>query len=234
MKRTALKTATKGLVGAVALAGGSQAYGNVVSVAGPADIIPTSGTTAATFRDWDVNGDGANDLSFGFQQASVGGNFVGGVIGLDTQSLPVAYYGAYAIYANRLTLGTTVGPTNTFLDSYPYFTVLGSRFSGTFYGQFTSSTGAPVRGFMGFEFAAADGIHYGAIELQTSPYVDAANPGGLRFFGAQYETVPGQALTIAAAVPEPTSLAALAFGAAGAAGVAMRRRQRARQESARA
>ena len=225
MRKSTITKATTGLAGALALAGGTQAYGAVVSSAVPANIIPTTGATTATFRNWDVNGDGTDDFQFGFQQTSTTGNFIGGVLGLSGSNLPVAYNGTYATYANRLTIGATVGASSTFTDSYPYFTVLGSRFSGTFYGQFTSSTGAPVRGYLGFEFAAADGIHYGAIELQTSPFASATDPGGLLFFSAEYQSTPGVALTIAA-VPEPGSLATLALGGAGVVGMAAMRRRR--------
>ena len=236
MKKGIIKGTTTGLAGAVAIAGGTQAYGSVVTVTPPANITPTSGATAATSRAFDINGDGTVDLEFDFQQTSTAGNFVSGVYGEGGVGVaaPVAYAGSYVVYANRLTVGTSIGPTSAFAQEAPYTDVLASRFSGTFYGQFVTSTGAAVSGWTGFEFTATDGIHYGAVDLSTSRYVSASSPGGITFLAAEYESVAGTPLVITtpAAVPEPSSLAALAFGAAGAAGAVLRRRRTAAQTAA--
>ncbi len=229
--RTIISKATTGLAGAVAIASGSQAYGAVVSATLPANILPTSGAFTTSVP-WDVNGDGTQDFEFDFNQVSTNGNFVSGVYGLGGVGVnaTVGYAGAYVTYTNRLSAGATISASSSFAQEAPYVSVLGSRYGTKFYGQFINATGgAAIRGFVGFEFTAADGIHFGDIELSTSRYRSATNPGGITFYSASYQTTPGVPITI---VPEPTSLAALAFGAAGAAGVALRRRKAASQPTA--
>ncbi len=120
-------------------------------------------------------------------------------------------------------LPTTYIPT---AQESPYLVVLGSRYSTKFYGQFVNHTGgAAFTGWAGFEFTEADGLHYGAIELTTSRYRSATNPGGITFIAAEYNTTPGAAVTIPGAGPEPATLGALAFGGAGLAAAALRRRR---------
>ena len=226
MNRKTLKNATTGLAGAVALASGSQAYGAVVSATLPANFTPTSGTTTTpAVIPWDVNGDGTVDFDFQFYQASTAGNWVSGIYGLGGvgTAAPVAYKGSYVTYVNKLSLGTTIGSSSAFYQETGYVAVLASRFSGTFYGQFTNA-GTPQAGWVGFEFTALDGIHYGAINLITDRFRSATNKGGIQFLAAEYQTTPGAALTIQA-VPEPTTLAALAFGGAGVAAALRRRKQ---------
>lgn len=224
---------TTGLAGAIAIAGASQSYGSVVVVATPANFTPTSGVTASgSIATWDVNNDKTIDFGFGFSQASTTGNFFTGMYGIGGTGVAagVGTYGAYGFYLSRLAAGDTVGSTSAFGQNAGYYSVLASRFSGSFYGNFVSSTGVTQAGWVGFEFTAADGLHYGAIDLAVNRYQSAASPGGFQFLGAEYQTVSGQALTITA-VPEPTSLAALAFGAVGAAGVALRRRKKVAAET---
>lgn len=226
-KKTALMGTTTGLAGAIAIAGASQAYGSVAFVATPANYTPTGATTAATrVGTWDVNQDGNLDFAFGFSQASLTGNFFIGIYGNGGTGIAagVGTYEAYGFYLSRLAVGNAVGSASSFGQNTGYYSVLASRYAGNFYGNFVSATGATQAGWVGFEFTAADGIHYGALNLAVNRYQSAADPGGFRFLGAEYETVAGQALTITA-VPEPTSLAALAFGAVGAAGVVLRRRK---------
>ena len=211
MKKTSAVFKT-GLAGAAALAAGTEAYGAVVSVAPPANQNP-----------WDVNSDGRVDFTLFFSQASTAGNFVSGIYGYGGVGVAaaVAYNGPYVTYVNRLTTGATIGPASVFNQATGYVAAFASRFSGTFYGQFVSPN---TRGFVGFEFTAADGLHFGYLEVMTSPFVDAGNPGGQTFFQAFYETTPNTAITIAA-VPEPGSLALLAFGVATLGGVALHRRK---------
>ncbi|MBE7211099.1 MAG: PEP-CTERM sorting domain-containing protein [Gluconacetobacter diazotrophicus] len=237
MKASGIKNATAGLAGAVALAGGSQAYGAVVSVTPPANFIPTSGVSSQQIP-WDVDGNGTADFEFTFDQASTNGNWEAGFYGYGGVGIaaPVGYASASfatITYATRLSAGATISSTSAFAQTptgtkYFYPTVLGSRYGTKFYGQFTNHTGgAAIRGFIGFEFTAADGqLHYGDIEIATSRYRSATNPGGITFYSAAYNTTAGAPITISA-VPEPTSLAALAFGAAGAAGAAWRRKRKA-------
>lgn len=53
---------------------------------------------------------------------------------------------------------------------------------------------------IGVEFAAADGLHYGYLDISAGP-----GYGGFTFYGWAYESQPGVPI-VAGAVPEPSSL----------------------------
>ncbi len=231
-KHTATSLAIKGLAGAVALAGGTQAYGAVVSATLPSNITGT-GTTGEVLSTWDVNGDGADDFIFGAGAANIGGSkylaytgvtaYSGGVVGYTITGPNASYY-----YGTNLTKGTAIGGASTFVQG-SYLTNLSIKYGTTTVGQFGTNS------YLGFSFTATDGTHYGYIEL-TSTVASTAKPGtskgSLTFTKAAYDNVAGEAIAVGAlptAVPEPGSLAALAFGAAGVAGAAAYRRQRATQ-----
>ncbi len=86
----------------------------------------------------------------------------------------------------------------------------------------TGSTGEFIdhRGFVGLEFEAEDGTHYGWLDIEGV----ISNPV-IRIRGWAYETEPGKGI-VAGAIPEPSSVGLLAVGA----GVLwLRRRSRARR-----
>ena len=67
MKRTKIaKHASKGLVGALAIAGGTTAYGDIIVVATPADFTVAPGTASVSVN-WDVNGDSVVDFVFNYR-----------------------------------------------------------------------------------------------------------------------------------------------------------------------
>ena len=211
------------------IAGGSQAYGAVVSVAVPPNITSNSTAGSPITDFWDVNGDGVSDfqLTVGFNatyQAAYGG-VSGSYVAYNTfgtTNQVVGYAGSFGNYATRLLNGQAISASSAFIYGN-YLTILGSRFSGKNYGQFRT------RGFLGFEFMAADGLHYGYLNLVSAVAGStAANlSSSLTFYSAAYETMPNTAITIPSAVPEPSSLAALAFAGAGLAGAAAYRRKKA-------
>ena len=63
-----------------------------------------------------------------------------------------------------------------------------------------SSTDFRGRAPIGVEFAAADGLHYGYLDISAGP-----GYGGFTFYGWAYESQPGVPI-VAGAVPEPSSL----------------------------
>ncbi len=234
MHRELIKTATTGLAGAAAIATGSQAYGAVITVTPSNSILSTNALGTPVTEFFDVNGDGISDLQLTVNVNTTYAAAYGGVSGSSAAynafgaiNQVVGYAGAFGNYATRLAAGASVGPTSAFVYG-DHLTVLGSRFAGKNYGQFRT------RGFFGFEFIAADGEHFGYLNLlSTVAGRNAATLSlGLTFYSAAYESTPNTPITIPGAVPEPSSLAALAFGAAGLAGAVAYRRKKAVQAAA--
>ena len=229
MNQSTLKNATTGLVGAVALAGGSQAYGAVVTVTPPANITSTNALGTPITEFFDLNGDGTSDFQFTCgvnttykaAYAGISGSYVA-YNAFAFENKVVGYAGSFGNYASRLAAGTVVNASSAFVYGQ-YLTVLGSRFASKNYGQLRT------QGFIGVEFEAADGLHFGYIQLKATVAGATATTlsSSLTFYSAAYESTPNTPITIPGAVPEPFSLAALAFGGAGLAGAAAYRRKKA-------
>ena len=227
------QTVFKGLAGAAAMAGASQAYGTVIVDTTPANLVGRAPATtdAGTRVNIDVNGDGTRDLSILYRNL-IGTN--GGYLLLSylyagsgtagSGMFAGATLGTNASYAYNLPAGYSVGSASHMVQSAGYFGHIVTNYQGTDYGYGT--TGGIE--YIGFEFkptSTSTTFDYGYIELQTSLYTNAANPGGITFLKLAYDN-SGAAITTGA-VPEPSSLAALALGAAACGGVALKRRQRA-------
>lgn len=215
-KKSILKKTTSGLAGALAIASGTHAYASPVVVAPPPDSHNTPGG-ADVFTDWDVNGDGTIDFEFENRYPNSGSQ-VNWQLDMDpfaTGAGVVGYVGPFVNYANALSVGTSIGSGSTFQTSSQV--VLGSNYAGTLYGGFAVQVPPGTNAYAGFEFQAADGLHYGWLYLNV-------NAGVIDFTGAAYESVPGMAIT-AGAVPEPGTMAMLALGAVGVLGAAIKRRR---------
>lgn len=227
MKTSVLNKATTGLAGALALAGGSQAYGSIVFSSTPPDIVPTSGTFGPYGFSLDVDHNGTRDIGIFFYQASTSGYWLTGANGFGGVGVaaPVGYASSAGYdYASRLSVGYTVSASSTFHQDGNYVNAMVGRYTaGGYFGPF-GSTGKPFTGWVGFEFTEPDGLHFGALNVTVAPYSSADDPGGIHWGTLEYESVAGAPLVITNAVPEPGTLAALAFGGAGLA-VALRRRR---------
>ena len=233
-QKKALKKMSGGLVGALAIAGGTSAYGVPTPVAPPPDL--TAVAPATTTVNWDVNSDGIIDFVFQerFNNTATGtgliwqANMNPFTLG---QSSVISYAGAFVRYAFALQLGAFIGPGDPRLSTVAQIT-LGSRYRSagvpSYYGGFaadgrtpgTIANGAVAAGtqaYAGFSFTAADGVHFGYVRLSTST-------GLIDFTTAVYESAPRVGITI---VPEPGTLAMLAVGGVGALGMAIKRRRRA-------
>lgn len=242
MRKTTIIKATKGLAGAVALAGGSSAYGAIINVNTPADLtntpggggaIPNFSTFTGTYAFWDVNGDGTNDFEFTNRYPNTAAGSYGVVwqMGMNAPTTAttstsgvVGYQGAFVRYGSALNAGVSIGTGGAFSTAQQL--VLGSQYSygpdGIYnYGGFANSVAPGTQRYAGFRFNAADGTHYGWIQLSV-------NAGIIDFTNAAYESTPGVAILTgaAAAVPEPGTMAALAFGAATVAGTVIKRRRK--------
>ena len=227
-----------GLAGAVVLAGATQAYGTVVNVAPPQDIVghtPTAsdpGTQVAI----DLDGDGIGDVDIAYRNVSLqGGPALFSFIYVAGASSTGAVVGNYiaspgqanSAYAYSLPSGYRVGSSSNFYQANGYFSHLVTNYKGTNYG-FTAHPGqAGVAENVGFRFSDGTGqLDYGYLQLETDPYVSAADPGGIKFLGLAYDD-SGAPIIIPnlPAVPEPSSLAALALGPAGGAIISLKRRR---------
>ena len=247
MKQSAKSVTFTGLAGAVAVAGASQAYGTIINVAPPTNI---TGNNTATFgrEYWNAltgttsaTRPTAFSLQFGYENGTLSnGNTLfytavhGGTGGASTANY--YYAGNAKFFAYGITKGATIGTGGTYASfgqSATYFTVLGEVYKGNTASIF------PINqvSYLGFQFLGSDNaLHDGWVELENETYTSAANPGGLIFLAAAYNSVADTAAggTIAAgqagtnAVPEPGTLGALAMGAAALAGVGLKRRQAAR------
>ncbi len=235
-KNTAGSLAIKGLTGAVALAGTTQAYGTVVAGHLPlATVVTGTGTAGHTggFTAWDIDGDGVYDFTIGAVVFRAGGQVplqrpdsITSVNGFYPMEMVVGYAGyspvfGKTIYSADLAVGAVVGSTSAFTGLNNAYGVLGNRYGTTTNGQFPNTIG-----FIGFRFLENGALHYGYAEFSSvltgSTNADASCT--ITYLGSYYETVAGVPIVVGA-VPEPGSLAALAFGVAGAAGVAAYRRR---------
>jgi hypothetical protein len=226
-----LKKVSGGLMGALAIAGGSSAYGDIVLVAPPPNVNVAPGTSTFS-QNWDVNSDGIFDFTINYRFP----NGAGGVVwqanlnpfaGSEATNGVVSYSGPFIRYAFALGAGALIDGASAFSNDTQI--TLGSRYisMGTpnFYGGFAAgpnANGAVPPGtfaFAGFRFTAADGVHFGWINL-------AVNAGTIDFTAAAFESLAATSI-IAGAIPEPSTMAMLALGAAGIFGTAIKKRRRA-------
>lgn len=226
---TALQKATTGLAGAVAIAGGTAAYGQIIVVSTPADFVVSAGTATAPSVNWDVNGDGINDFTFGYRYPNTATG--SGVIwqanmnpftGSAATNGVIGYTGPFIRYGSALAAGFSIGTGGAF--STVTQVALGSRYlSGgvpTYYGGFAASIAPGTLAYAGFRFNDSGGqVHYGWILLSVGP-------GSIDFVSAAYQSTSNTAI-LAGAVPEPGTMAALAIGAVGVVGAVVRRRRQA-------
>jgi hypothetical protein len=226
-----LKKPANGFVGALAIAAGTQAYANPVSVTPPPDVNVAAGTSTFS-QNWDVNSDGIMDFTINYRYPNAATQ---GVIwqanlnpfsGSSATNGVVSYNGAFIRYAFALTNGTPINAGSAFSTQTQI--TLGSRYNSggipTYYGGFAAggpngSVSPGTFAFAGFRFTAADGTHFGWINLSVGP-------GIIDFVSAAYESTPGTAIAAGTGgIPEPSTLAMLALGAAGVLGTAIKRRR---------
>jgi hypothetical protein len=225
------KSLLNGLAGAAALAGASQAYGTVIVRPTPANIVghdPASTTSSATTtRNIDVDGNGTNDLQIRYRSFTSGAYqlqqmFVFSNTGQTAAYGPVGTGTAAQYYAYDLQVGDVIPGSNAFGQSASFLTQVVTNVNGSDYAIWMTGE----RAFIGFSFMnpATSMLNYGFVECELDAFGSSVNPtGGIRFFGLAYENSGGS--ITAFQVPEPSTLAALAFGAIGLGAAALRRKK---------
>jgi hypothetical protein len=219
------KNILNGLAGAAALAGASQAYGTIIVRPVPANIAgnnPTNTSTATITRAIDVDGVGGTDLQIRYRSFTTGGfaiqqSFVFSQTGQTAAAGPFGSQSQF--YAYQLAGSDAIPGANAFGQNATFLTHIATNVNGSDYGYWALGD----RGFVGFSFLNASSVLcYGYVELQTNAWTGAGTIG-VQFFSLAYED--SGAPIAAGAVPEPSTLAALAFGGAGLAAAVYRRRK---------
>ncbi len=232
--KAGIKKATTGLAGAVAIAGGSQAYGAIVNVPVPTNLSVPAGADNESTVGWDVNGDGTKDFTFNIRYPNLSG-----VLWQDNMD-PVTVTGNTVLgygtalgyrFGSAFSAGTSIGPTAPTGTAFQTVgqVIMGSLYDGTPYGGFSNPI-APGNGsvtpgtlsYAGFSFTVGANTYYGWLQM-------SANAGAMNFVSAAYNDTPGASIAAgaSAAVPEPGTLAGLAVGAVALGGTAWSRRRRA-------
>jgi hypothetical protein len=239
------------LAGAAALAGSSQAYGQIIPITPPTNITNPSGAVMFMSEYYNVltgvtNTSGTpsptDDFNFSYY-LSTNGNSSTYVDGLKATSLIASTYAVGYLYADALAKGTKIGTDTplqfnqiSHIPSYPAIYLTDVEGDGTV--TTPSNLQQPnVDEYLGFQFLDSnDGlIHNGWLELD-SPTYPGSNLSGITFIAGAYNSIPDSAPgglgDIAAgeepaAVPEPGSLSLLVLGAAALGGIGLAHRRRA-------
>ncbi len=221
------KVVAGGLAGGAAMAMGTQAYADPMGVRWDTPIVYTAGEQDVI----DIDLDGDDDLWVGYGSVADAWTdeywditvrgwlaWTDGLYGTEVCVLP----GGYGDETRRFNEGDLIGPggvsaptaAETCLGYYYFYSAYNWLIGYTSYavkleeGQFEDN-----RGFLGFKFDFYGSEHWGWLEVNINHEQYNEMNGALEIWGYGLETEPGTGIP-AGAVPEPGTLAALAFGAA--------------------
>ena len=181
-KPGSLNKVTTGFAGAAALAAASQAYGAVVVVTPPANIIghAPAASDSGTRVNIDLDGNGSRDLSILYRNLTEPSGYVLlSYIYAGTSTLPGSVVGASLssqAYAYNLPSGYTIGPGSTFYQKAGYFGHIVTNYNGTNYGFGTSG----VHEFIGFSFLNGSTVEYACLRADPRQQRRAARLAGTR------------------------------------------------------
>lgn len=224
---------TGGLSAATVLAAGTGAYGAIVAITPPANVLnaaaPASNPAAGGIA-WDVTGDAVSDFSLQFRNPQSTGTY--GVVWQANLSpftsggtaAILGFQGAFIPYGANLVANTVIGATTPAGLSWrnQAQVTLGSIYrSGgvpTPYGGFSAGSSVPAgisaaRGYVGLRFTVGGQTRFGWMDIEVRPSTSAAGSGGIFFFGGAYED--SGASIGAGQIPAPGAVSAMALGAAG-------------------
>ena len=202
---------TAGIAAAVAF--GTAVKAAVIITALPVPLIIHT-DFFLTYEQLDVDGNGAVDFTFGYDFSAVGLRTESANRAAILPSSPPNIGGRPFQIPIAYVIGSTLEPsgnTNLLWSSSDFvdgFVSPGeNRFMGIVQVLSTgSSSSFNGRGAIGIEFEAADGIHYGYIDIDSGP-----GYAGLTLYGWAYESQPGVAIP-AGQVPEPSHIMLLVTG----------------------
>jgi hypothetical protein len=236
------KSLTLKLAGAVALAGSSQAYGQILPLTLPTNVpgVPPDGSENSEFYTVlsGITSGSPTGADFKFEYYNGSSYFFTGATPIKlTTGVAVNYPGGF--YDSAIAFGTKIG-TDTYSFTKGFgpgaspsnLTVLAQSYPG---GPVTSYMQPNTPTYLGFQFADGSGnIHDGYLELESATYTSPTSPGGLLFLSGAYNATPdiGDGLgdvtagEAPAAAPEPSTLSALVLGAAALGGIGLARRRR--------
>lgn len=245
-------TTSGGLLGAMAIAGGTSAYGDIVAISRistskpvlnsrinppivtgvPPDLTNNPGA-ATTSVNWDVNNDGIIDFTFQNRYPNTQLPGPGVVFQLNMNPAAgtaatngvISYNGPFIRYAFALQANAVIGPGGAFSTTTQL--TLGSQYiSGgvaTYYGGFAA--GPNANGAVPPGTFAYAGFRFQAADGTHYGWVRLAVSAGLiDFDSAAYNTTPNQQI-LAGQIPEPGTMAMMAMGAAAIVGAAIKRRR---------
>ena len=153
----------------------------------------------------DIDGNGTMDFSFwGDVAASVGMRSEGANRYLIRPSPPPNIGGPVAALGQEFLIGpdSGIGSLDWFGNDYDYWSSLMQAYNTGKIGEFWGR-----RAYIGVEFQADDGVHYGWFDVEG----DISTPYAV-IYGWAYESTPGMGL-IAGAIPEPSTLMLFGTGA---------------------
>ncbi len=187
-------------------------YGAGIRVGFPQSLAPVAELLM------DINGDGVNDFRFVGENPFSGGLYLepqnqNGVLGYPESParglfrvrrlLAGADISAGATATGLEWVGYQPNPTSSVTGPYLLYNLSNGGDGG---GEFARANSMQTEGYVGVQFYAADGLHYGWIRVRGGNYNDG------RILDYAYNTVPGQSIS-AGAVPEPSTWALIGVGA---------------------
>jgi hypothetical protein len=235
------------LAGAAALAGSTQAYGQIVELTLPPLLtLPAPTNSRPNFPDETFSFTGESysvqpsssigpDFYFSAFYSNPTPYFNTAVYPLNPGNGVVVTY-AGSNYATALTVGDKIGSdTPLTFDTVSDVAILaGSSDGNNSANPNTLPNAQPVNTsvYIGFQFKdGLNNVHDGWMELDSTLSVGETSPGGLTFMRGAYNSVAdtgnGAGDILVGEVPEPGTISSLVLGAAALVGVGLLRRRRA-------